>query len=100
MIPGVDATIAADLIQLRAGPDGVDGTDDDTPFRNAAGALQTAGLNSANAAQAGNLLTTRSSTFHVNITATDRRHHGANSPPSFIATPARTSRWLASIGNN
>jgi type II secretory pathway component PulK len=69
MIPGVDATIAASIIQLRAGPDGVDGTDDDTPFRRAAGALQAAGLNSASAAQAGNLVTTRSSTFQVNITA-------------------------------
>ena len=33
MIPGVDATTAATIIQQRAGPDGVDGTDDDTPFR-------------------------------------------------------------------
>jgi general secretion pathway protein K len=69
LIPGVDATIAANIVQLRAGPDGVDGTDDDTPFRSAAGALQAAGLNSASAAQAGNLVTTRSSTFQVNITA-------------------------------
>ena len=69
LIPGVDATIAAAIIQQRAGPDGVDGTEDDTPFRNAAGALQSAGLNPANANQAAGLLTTRSSTFRVEVTA-------------------------------
>jgi general secretion pathway protein K len=69
LIPGVDATIAAAIIQQRSGPDGVDGTEDDTPFRNAAGALQSAGLNPASAGQAANLLTTRSSTFEVHVTA-------------------------------
>jgi general secretion pathway protein K len=69
LIPGVDASIAAAVIQQRSGPDGVDGTEDDTPFQNAAGALQTAGLNPADAGRAGNLLTTRSSTFEVHVTA-------------------------------
>ena len=69
LIPGVDASIAAAIIQQRAGPDGVDGTEDDTPFQNAAGALQSAGLNPADAGRAGNLLTTRSSTFEVRVTA-------------------------------
>jgi general secretion pathway protein K len=69
LIPGVDATIADAIIQQRSGPDGVDGTEDDTPFQNAAGALQSAGLNPANANQAANLLTTRSSTFKVLVTA-------------------------------
>jgi type II secretory pathway component PulK len=69
LIPGVDAAIAAAIIQQRSGPDGVDGTDDDTPYQNASGALQSAGLNPANANQAANLLTTRSSTFRVEVTA-------------------------------
>ena len=68
LIPGVDAVTAENIIKLRAGPDGVDGTEDDTPFQNAAGALQSAGA-SAQAQQAGNLLTTRSSTFEVHVTA-------------------------------
>ena len=34
MIPNVDANIAENIIKRRAGPDGVDGTEDDTPFRN------------------------------------------------------------------
>lgn len=34
MCPGVDETIAQAIIEQRAGPDGMDGTEDDTPFRN------------------------------------------------------------------
>ncbi len=35
LIPGLDETTAQGIITARAGPDGVDGTEDDTPFRNA-----------------------------------------------------------------
>lgn len=69
VLPGVDANIAANVIQQRAGPDGVDGTEDDTPISNPVGALQTAGMNPAYAGQVANLLTTRSSTFLVHVTA-------------------------------
>jgi type II secretory pathway component PulK len=34
LLPPVDANVAAAIIQRRAGPDGIDGTIDDTPFRN------------------------------------------------------------------
>jgi len=66
LIPGVDATVAGELIKLRSGPDGADGTEDDTPFNNAGGALQSAGDNNPAAA---NYVTTRSSTFEVTVTA-------------------------------
>jgi general secretion pathway protein K len=66
LIPGVDATIATAIIQQRTGPDGVDGSE---AFGNASAALQRAGLNPASVAQAANLLTTRSSTFEVHVTA-------------------------------
>ncbi len=33
MIPGVNATMADAIVKQRAGPDGVDGTEDDTPFQ-------------------------------------------------------------------
>jgi len=33
LLPPVDANVVAAIIQRRAGPDGVDGTQDDTPFR-------------------------------------------------------------------
>lgn len=75
LLPGVDANIAAAIVQQRAGPDGVDGTEDDTPFNNPAAALQAAGLNPANAGQAASLLTTRSSTFAVHVTAKIGDHH-------------------------
>jgi general secretion pathway protein K len=32
LLPGIDESTAARIIQMRAGPDGVDGTEDDTPF--------------------------------------------------------------------
>jgi general secretion pathway protein K len=69
VIPGVDANIAAAIIQQRAGPDGVDGTDDDTPILSPAAALTAAGLNPAYVAQSANLLNIRSSTFEVHVTA-------------------------------
>jgi len=66
MIPGVDAAIADTIIQHRAGPDGVDGTGDDIPYRDPNAALQGAGVNNPQAAQ---LCTTRSLTFEVHVTA-------------------------------
>jgi general secretion pathway protein K len=34
LIPGIDEATAQRIIQQRAGPDGIDGTDDDVPFQN------------------------------------------------------------------
>jgi hypothetical protein len=34
LIPGMDQSTAEHIIQQRAGPDGIDGTDDDAPFQN------------------------------------------------------------------
>jgi len=34
LIPGMDESAAEHIIQQRAGPDGIDGTDDDAPFQN------------------------------------------------------------------
>jgi type II secretory pathway component PulK len=69
LIPGVDANIAAAIIQQRAGPDGVDGTADDTPFRSASSALTAAGISAAVAQQISRVCTTRSYTFEVHVTA-------------------------------
>jgi len=68
MIPGVDANMAAAIIQQRAGPDGVDGTGDDIPIPpgGVAGALHSAGDNNP---QAASYVNTRSSTFEVHVTA-------------------------------
>lgn len=71
MLPGVDATIAACILQQRAGPDGVDGTEDDLPFRNP-GEL----VNCMNQAMVQPLLRfcdVRSRTFEVKVTINDTR---------------------------
>jgi len=85
MIPGVDAATAATIIQLRAGPDGVDGTDDDTPFRSV-NQLAAAGVSPQVVQQFGNSCTVRSSTFEVHITAKI-----GDSSREFVATLFRNS---------
>jgi type II secretory pathway component PulK len=72
LLPGVDANAADSIIKFRSGPDGVDGTSDDTSFQNAsqiASQLTAAGVNPAAAAQSGRLCDVRSTTFKVTITA-------------------------------
>ncbi len=64
LLPGMDTNSAAALIQQRAGLDGVDGTVDDIPLNPSD--LQAAGDNNPLAAS---LVTTRSSTFRVTVTA-------------------------------
>jgi general secretion pathway protein K len=68
MLPGVDASIAASIVQQRAGPDGVDGTDDDTPYRSVQ-QLTAAGVNPQIVSQLNRFCTVRSSTFEVHVTA-------------------------------
>ena len=79
MIPGVDAAMADAIIKQRAGPDGVDGTEDDTPFRDP-GQLSGFGIQNTSGCD------TRSSTFEVHVTAQlgdDKRE--------YVAILARTS---------
>ena len=66
MIPGVDENVAQQIIQLRAGPDGADGTDDDTPFQNV-GELINAGLNNLAVGQMAQFCTVRSAVFEVQV---------------------------------
>ena len=86
MIPGVDENIAAEIIRLRSGPDGAEGTEDDTPFRNA-GELVNAGLNRQAVAQIARICDVRSRTFEVQVDAQVGGYHrhfvaivGRNSP--------------------
>jgi len=67
-IPGVDAATADQIIRIRAGPDGADGTADDTPFMNV-GELASAGLPQAAAPMLSRYCTVKSSTFEVEIDA-------------------------------
>ena len=67
LIPGVDNNVADSILKIRAGPDGVAGTEDDTPIPNPEGALQGAG--DQNPKVGGAACTIRSTTFKVTVTA-------------------------------
>jgi len=66
MIPSVDENIASEIIRLRSGPDGTDGTEDDTPFHNA-GELINAGLSRQVVQQLSRFCDVRSRTFEVEV---------------------------------
>jgi len=70
LLPGMDKdnTTAANILKYRAGPDGVDGDADDTPFQNV-NQLAAAGVNPAAVPQIGRLCDVRSATFKVTVTA-------------------------------
>lgn len=65
---GSAGTWADAVIQYRAGPDGVEGDEDDTPFQNV-GQLAAAGVNPQAIARMGPLTDIRSATFKVTVTA-------------------------------
>jgi general secretion pathway protein K len=67
-IPGVDEAMADQIIRVRSGPDGADGTEDDTPFANV-GELASAGLPQTAAPSLQRYCTVRSATFMVQIDA-------------------------------
>lgn len=68
LIPGVDEATAEAIIKTRAGPDGVDGTGDDVPFKGP-GDVQRAGINPEAAQNIPNYTDVRSHTFEVHVTA-------------------------------
>ncbi|HTB82744.1 MAG TPA: hypothetical protein VK742_03740 [Candidatus Sulfotelmatobacter sp.] len=68
LIPGMTTDAAESIIKYRAGPDGQEGTDDDTPFQNP-GMLNAAGIDPRAAQQISQYVTTKSSTFEVEVTA-------------------------------
>jgi general secretion pathway protein K len=67
-LPGVDAQTAADIIKMRSGPDGMDGTEDDMPFTSV-GQLQAAGVPQQILSQIQPLCDVRSRTFEVHVMA-------------------------------
>jgi general secretion pathway protein K len=73
LLPFVDEVVAARIIELRAGPDGVDGSEDDmpagTPGVRIQDALLTAGLNQGVVELAARYCTVRSGTFEVKVEA-------------------------------
>jgi general secretion pathway protein K len=69
LIPAIDENIAQAIIQRRAGPDGLDGTADDTPFRNPVELSTLHSLPPGALQQFTGLFTTRSQVFEVKVTA-------------------------------
>jgi len=71
MLPGVNDEIAENIVKVRAGPDGVDGTEDDPAFASPAPILSAAGAPAGDA----KFCTVRSSTFEVDVKARIGDYH-------------------------
>jgi len=67
-IPNMDAQTAESIIKYRNGPDGVEATEDDTPYRNV-GQLAAAGISQQAVQQLSRYCGVSSSVFEVHITA-------------------------------
>jgi general secretion pathway protein K len=70
LIPDVDGNMAQAIITQRAGPDGVEGNEDDMPFRSIGEISNVPGMNQQIAQLFSRYFATRSSTFEVTVEAT------------------------------
>jgi type II secretory pathway component PulK len=68
LVAPIDENVAQAIIEMRAGPDGVEGTEDDTPFRNPGQLASVAGIRQQDAALQ-RYFTVRSTTFEVHVQA-------------------------------
>lgn len=68
LIPGFDANVATGIIQTRAGPDGVEGNDDDTPFHNVGELINVPGLDKGAVSRMSRYFAVLSATFEVQVT--------------------------------
>jgi len=78
VIPQIDENIAFAIISARAGPDGVEGNEDDTPFRSPQEiAYRVPGFNPQIAALVAQLFTVRSPVFETRVDVwLDNQHRG------------------------
>lgn len=67
IIPGINEFIAQAIITARAGPDGADGTDDDTPFRSPGELNRVPGVPPMVLQQIGSFFSVRSLVFEVRV---------------------------------
>jgi general secretion pathway protein K len=68
LVPGIDENVAQSIITTRAGLDGVEGTEDDTPFKSVGEIASVPGFSAQGAQNMARLFSTRSVTFQVNVT--------------------------------
>lgn len=66
-IPGITPDVAAAIVQTRAGFDGVDGNEDDLPFRNVGELINVPGVSRGMVAQLQRFFSVRSMTFEVRV---------------------------------
>ncbi len=69
MLPGVDLNVANGIVRTRAGPDGVEGTEDDMPFQNPGMLAMVPGVNPQFIPLYARFCTVSSSTFEVTVDA-------------------------------
>ena len=69
LIPGMNAALARSIVDTRAGPDHVDGTEDDTPFERREDLATVGGMDAGMIGALGNLVTIRSSVFLIKVEA-------------------------------
>lgn len=98
MIPGIDANMAAAIIRMRSGPDGIDGTCDDVPLRQPGGQdLINVGLSAQAAQSLSQYCDVRSSTFEarvdVEVGVSKRRYYALLKRNSPRDVQILTFRW-------
>jgi general secretion pathway protein K len=69
LIPGMNAALARSIVDLRAGPDHVDGTEDDTPYERREDLSAVGGMDPGLIGALGNFVTIRSSVFLIKVEA-------------------------------
>ena len=67
LIPGIDENIAQAIIQMRSGPDGVEGNEDDTPFRTVGELVNVPGIGRQMTGAFQRFFTVRSLYFEVHV---------------------------------
>ncbi len=89
LIPSVDENTAHAILNQRAGPDGVDGTEDDVPFKSTGELINVPGLSrqAVNGLQQQTLVVTRSYHFEVTVAA-----QIGDSKKEFIAVVRRNNQ--------
>jgi general secretion pathway protein K len=74
LLPGMDPSLAQAIIMTRAGLDGIDGNDDDTPYRTVGELMNVPGMPPGLIQQSQGMLSTRSFTFEVLVEARIERY--------------------------
>jgi type II secretory pathway component PulK len=67
MLPLMDENLAREIVRYRAGPDGVEGTEDDTPFLNVGELINVGGMPPQYVSGLGRICGVRSHTFEIRV---------------------------------